>query len=45
MFMYNADTYVVASSNSIKFLLNKLYFNLFLSVFNIMIFRIKLIVL
>jgi hypothetical protein len=45
MFTYNANTCVVASSNSVKFLLNELYPNLLLSVLNIMTFRTKLIVL
>jgi hypothetical protein len=45
MFIYNANTYIVALSNSIKFLLDKLYPNLLLSVLNIITFRIKLIVL
>jgi hypothetical protein len=45
MFIYNANTYIVASSNFIKFLLNKLYPNLLLSTPNIITFKIKLIVL
>jgi hypothetical protein len=44
MFIYNANTYIVASSNFVKFLSNKLYSNLLLSVLDIMTFRTKLIV-
>jgi hypothetical protein len=44
MFIYNTDTCVVASSNSIEFLSDKLYPNLLLSILNIITFRIKLIV-
>jgi hypothetical protein len=44
MFTYNADTCIVASSNSVKFLSNELYPNLLLSVPDIMTFGIKLIV-
>jgi hypothetical protein len=45
IFIYNTNTYIVASSNSIKFLLDELYPNLLLSVPNIITFKIKLIVL
>jgi hypothetical protein len=45
MFIYNTNTYIVALFNSIKFLLNKLYLNLLLSIINIITFKTKLIVL
>jgi hypothetical protein len=45
MFIYNANTCVVALSNSVEFLLDELYPNLLLSIPNIMTFGIKLIVL